>query len=117
MRVEGVLVSGSDVPGEYSLPLVLRQLVVVVRNLYPVARGEEVEVKDIDWVRLKIEPVEDRLVVALVMKWRELGRIKESSTACTIERQKITHLLVAETPRCVTADGTETSVVTLHAAE
>ena len=54
VRVEGVLVARSDTPGEHAMPLILRQLVVVVGDLDPIARGEEIEMEDVVAARLEV---------------------------------------------------------------
>src|SRR6202035_5583851 len=50
---EGMLESRSDVPGKHALVLILRQLIVAVGYLEPVARGEEVQVESVPAVGLK----------------------------------------------------------------
>src|SRR5450755_1491322 len=40
MGAEGVLIPWSDVPGKYPLMLVLRQLIAIIGNLKPTARGK-----------------------------------------------------------------------------
>ena len=47
-RAEGALIAGRDVEADDLLPLVLLRIVVVVGNLEPVARREEIQVEGID---------------------------------------------------------------------
>src|SRR5690242_6613742 len=117
MRIKRVLVAGSDVPRQHALALILSQLIVIVRNLDPVARREEVQMNRVHLVGLKIEAIEYRLIVAFVVERREFWRIEKSSAARPIERQKVTHLLAAESPGDVAAHGAETSVIAFHTSE
>ena len=95
VRIEGVLIAGSDAPGEHALALILRQLVVVVGNLNPVSRGEQVEVKDVFAVGLIVEAIENGLVVAHVVERRELRRIQKAAAANAVDRQEVSELRVA----------------------
>src|SRR6185437_16689921 len=67
-----VLVARRDVEALDLLALILSGLVIRVRDLEPVARGEEVEVERIVRPGLEIEPVKEGLIVSNVMYRIEL---------------------------------------------
>src|SRR5437870_550481 len=76
VRVERMLETRRDVEAQHPLSLVLTGLIVCVRDLEPVSRGEQVQVESILSVRLKIDTVEDRTVIADSMNRQEFGGIK-----------------------------------------
>src|ERR1019366_8826167 len=77
MRVEGVLETGSQAPGQHALVLILAERVVGIGNLDPVARGEQIQVEYVLPVGLIIEAVENGLAVALVVEGCEFRGIQE----------------------------------------
>ena len=97
VRAEGVLEAGRDAPGEDALALILRELVVAVGNLDPVAGGEQVKVEDVALAGLVIEAVKDGLVVAFVVERGELGRVEEAAAAGAVQGKKVAGFGIAET--------------------
>jgi hypothetical protein len=76
--IDGVLITGSDAPAQHALALVLRQLVIIVGDLEPVAGREEIQVEHVLAVGLVIHTVEDGLAVAGVVNVCKLGRVEET---------------------------------------
>ena len=66
---------------------------------------------------LKIETVEDRSVIPLVMEWSEFRAIEETSAAGSINGEEVTETFVADAVRDVAADGSEGPIQSFHAAE
>ena len=79
MVVERMLIPGSDHPRHDALFLVLRQLLVGVRNLKPVSRHEQVQVVGILPVGLPVDPVENGRVVAPAVEGGELRGVGEAA--------------------------------------
>src|SRR5579863_1179535 len=114
-----MLVARRNVPGEDSLPLILARggLVEIVRDLDPVPGRKEIQVKHILGGGLKIDPVEQRLIVADVMNGPELGCVQKAATAHTIHRQKIPELGRTPSQTKVAARGAEGAIRGIHIAE
>src|ERR1017187_3590321 len=96
MRVEGVLETRSQAPGQYALVLILAQSVVGIGNLDPVARREQIQVEYVLPVGLIIEAVEDGFAVAYVVEGGELRGVQEAAAAHAFQRQEIADLGVSE---------------------
>ena len=105
-----MLEPGSDIPGEHALVLILRQLVVAVGDLEPVARGEEVQVEGVLPVGLVVEAVEDAFVVALVMESCKFGRVQKAAAAGAIHGEEISGPGAAEAEPGAASGGPERSV-------
>src|SRR5689334_5778312 len=117
MSTEGVLIARSNVPRQDSLVLVLRQLVVVIWNLNPISRCEQVEVKNILAGGLKIKPVEDSLAVADVVKRSEFRRIQKPSTTRSIKRNEVPELCISKAKGNTAASGAEGSIICVDVSE
>src|ERR1019366_642766 len=94
--VEGVLVAWGDAPGSHVLALILCQLVIVVGDLDPVARGEQVEVERVLPVGLQVKMIEEGLVVAYVVKRGELRSVEEAAAPDTFDCQEVPRFRAAE---------------------
>src|ERR1039457_1415106 len=104
MGAERVLVPGSDVPCQHSLMLVLSQLIVVIGYLTPTPRGEQVEVEDILAAGRIVEPIEDGLIVALVVEGSELRGVQKTPGSETVDRHEVSKLRGA-IPKSDTSTG------------
>ena len=85
MRVEDVLETGGDAPGENTLMLVLRELIVTVGNLDPVAGGKQVQMQGILPIGLVVEAIEDGLIVTHIVDGLKLRRIQETRAAHAVQ--------------------------------
>ena len=54
MSVESVLISRGDTPGLHTLFLILGKLIVIVGNLKPVSRREQIQMDDVLRTRLPV---------------------------------------------------------------
>jgi hypothetical protein len=87
------VISWRDAPGEHPLALVLCELlVVVIWNLNPVPRGEQVQVKRVLPGGLIVEMVEDCLVISLVVERGEFGSIQKTAAPDTVDCQEVAEL-------------------------
>ena len=75
----GIITKPTGIYVEYPLPLILPYLVKTVRDLNPISRGKQVEMKDVLARRLEVQPVENSLVVADVVERPELRRIEKTA--------------------------------------
>src|SRR5580700_9790867 len=110
MRVDCVLIARRDIPRQYALALVLRQLVQVVGNFDPVARGEQIQMKRVLAGGLIIEPIEVGLIVSDVVVGDELRRIEKASAANTVDCQEVAELGVAVSEPEASTGGAEGAV-------
>ena len=112
-----MLVSRREVEADYLLPLVLVRLVVGIGNLEPVAGEKQIEVERVMLAGLKIDAVEDGLVVADVVHGVEFGAIQEAARAVGVEYDEISQLGAAEAERGLFADGAKRAVVGVELSE
>src|SRR5579872_6037913 len=117
MGSESALVAGGDAPGKNALPLVLPKLVVIVGNLDPVARRENVEVQKVVLRRLKIQAVEERFIVAPVVNGLEFGSVQETVAAGGIGGHKVAEPVAAPAQAQSRDASVESSVIGVDAAE
>src|ERR1019366_7967038 len=97
-------------PGGHVLVLILRQLVIVVGDLNPVARGEQVEVQRVLPVGLQVEMIENGFVVADVVEGGELGSVQEAAATGAVNGQEIPRFRAAEADPHGTSNGSERPV-------
>ncbi len=102
-----MLVAGRDIPGHHALLLVLRQLIVIVGHLEPVARQKQIQVERIAPIRLVVDAIEERLRVTDIVYRQELGRIEKMPRAQSIQRNEIPELGGAVRKRRVLPVGAE----------
>src|SRR5665213_2264048 len=75
--------------------LILRQLVVVVRDLKPIPRHEYVQMESIFAVGLVVQAIEDRLIVPDIVNWGVLRRIQKAPAAKTVDGDEVPEFRVA----------------------
>src|ERR1022692_4819204 len=104
-----MLISRRDTPAQHALALILANLVIVIRNLKPVSRREQIQVQDVLAAGLEVHSVKEALAVAGVMDVVELGRIEETFGSDTLGRQKVPELRSSETQTDVPSGHAEVS--------
>src|ERR1022692_2789084 len=92
MGAERVLVTGSDVPCQHPLMLVLSQLIVVIWYLKPTPRGEQVEVEDISAARRIVQTIEDGLIVPCVVEGSELRGVQKAPGSEAVDGNEVSKL-------------------------
>src|ERR1700681_4021850 len=117
MRTESVLVPWSDAPSEHTLALILRQLIVGIRDLKPVSRGEEVQMNNILAAMLVIEMIENGLIISNVMERRKFRSIQKPAAANTIHRKEVPELFVTKADADASSRRAERAVRSIHIAE
>ena len=98
--------------------LVLRQLIVVVRNLEPVARCKQIQMERIMSVRLIVEAVEDAFVIPLVVEGREFRGIQKVAVSTRSPQRNSPTWRLPKPKAAISLPSCRTSpLVRIHVAE
>src|SRR6185312_9142852 len=111
--------AGGDIPAldEFTLILAESLLIVSVRSLEPGAGSEQVEVNGILLVRLKVQAIEEGLVIPNIMHGRKFRRIEIAARACGVGGNEVAPFLSAIAESKVFGRGAERTVSKIETAE
>src|ERR1039458_4371250 len=119
MGTDSVLVSRRHTPGEnpLALSLAVRLLIVVIRNLQAIPRQEQVEMERVLTCGLKVETIEQSLIVPNVVEGPELGSVQKTAAAHSIDAQKVAEFRGAIAQAETASSGAERTVVRVDVSE
>src|SRR5207249_10960856 len=110
MRAECMLIARCYVECHHLLALILGRLIECVRNLKPIAGHVKIHVKNIVPARLEIEALEEGFVVPDRMKGRELRRVQKTARSQSIQSEKVSDFIAAESHVRLTGTGSKRTI-------